>query len=80
LARSGRTAGRRRYAAVRRSAGFRPSRARICPTCLAEGHRPRPAWDCRLLVACTRHGLRLVDRCPDCARSLSWDRPSAGRC
>lgn len=56
------------------------ARARICPTCLAEGHRPRPAWDCRLLVACTRHGLRLVDRCPDCARSLSWDRPSAGRC
>lgn len=55
-------------------------RARVCPSCLAEGHRLRPAWDCRLLTACTRHGLRLVDRCPDCVGPLSWDRRSASRC
>lgn len=56
------------------------TRARVCPSCLAEGNRPLPAWDCRLVVACTRHRLRLVDRCPGCDEPLSWDRRSANRC
>lgn len=56
------------------------ARARVCPACLAEGLRERPAWDVRLVTACSRHGVRLVDACTACDRPLRWGRARLTDC
>lgn len=52
----------------------------FCPQCVAERGLARGVWDLHLVSACTRHRLLLVDRCPGCARRVSWYRPTVGVC
>lgn len=53
---------------------------KICPHCIAEKGIIDPAWDLRLMLACPRHGVALVTRCPACQQRLSWFRPGLMRC
>ncbi|MCY1211248.1 TniQ [compost metagenome] len=56
------------------------SHPRVCPMCLQELGYCRVAWDFSLVVACSRHGCALLERCPACGRALSWNRPSLRGC
>jgi len=53
---------------------------KICPHCVAENGNIDPAWDLRVMLACPKHGIALVNRCPVCQRKLSWFRPGLLRC
>lgn len=53
---------------------------RVCPDCLRELGYCRTAWDLTLSVACVRHRRVLLDRCPSCLRTLSWNRPGLEAC
>jgi len=46
---------------------------RFCPQCLAEDGQPyfRREWRLATTIACARHGIRLLDRCPDCGQGLA---------
>ena len=52
----------------------------VCPQCIEEsGHVPS-LWDCRLMTACPTHRLALIDRCPACDQSLTWNRKNLASC
>lgn len=57
-----------------------PIRPKICPVCLTERGYCRAEWDIRVVVACWKHGQRLIDACGGCGQRLSWTRPSVSRC
>ena len=48
----------------------------FCPLCLASDSEPylRRTWRLALVVICTRHGVLLQDRCPDCASPVTPHR------
>lgn len=52
----------------------------VCPHCLVEHDYSRQAWSHALATACPRHGVRLVDRCPNCSGSFGHNRASARVC
>ncbi len=56
------------------------SARRVCPACLEEADHHRRDWDLALATACTRHGLRLLSRCPECSRRLTWSDPAPDLC
>ena len=59
---------------------LRLKRPAVCPICV-EGSKYLPnIWDCRLLNACPRHQVALVDRCPECDRQLGWNRKRLASC
>jgi hypothetical protein len=54
--------------------------SRFCPICLAESNAWQVHWELTLVVACRRHGLRLVDCCPNCHLPLCWNRKHLMEC
>lgn len=53
---------------------------RWCPACLSSSIYHRAAWDFALRTACPDHGLRLLDRCPECGRQQRWELSDLTRC
>ncbi len=66
--------------AMGRSYFLTRSYPRVCPDCVRELRYCRIAWDISLSVACVRHRRVLSDRCPNCERALSWNRPGLDAC
>ncbi|WP_080429709.1 TniQ family protein [Burkholderia ubonensis] len=53
---------------------------RVCPTCIAEHNRVLGVNAYVFATSCAVHGVRLLDRCPNCRRDVSCMRPSLARC
>ncbi len=58
----------------------RSGRDAVCPHCLAEDMYLRAGWEHAYATACTRHRVRLVDRCTVCASLLDVQREHIARC
>lgn len=52
----------------------------VCPLCLKEQPYLKMAWSHDLLTACTEHGTRLIDQCPNCSAPLSLQRGNVDLC
>lgn len=52
----------------------------VCPACLEESAYARKLWDLAHLPVCTKHGLALIDTCPNCGKRLSWKRVKVAHC
>ena len=52
----------------------------VCPGCLTEAGYRRRAWDHALILACPRHGRRLLDTCPACGGAVSLADGSPTHC
>lgn len=52
----------------------------VCPLCLAEDKVLPLAWENRLVTACTKHHVQLVDRCHSCNERLLPGRPQVAFC
>jgi len=52
-------------------------RLRHCPVCLDETRTMRAIWAVRLVTACARHRLRLLDECSGCGRPVTIDHRGA---
>ncbi len=53
---------------------------KICPQCVAENGSVDSAWDLRIMLACPKHRIALLDHCPVCRRKLTWFRQGLDRC
>jgi hypothetical protein len=53
---------------------------RVCPDCLQDQDICRIEWDFSFVTACPRHERLLIDRCPGCLSSISWQRPAVNIC
>lgn len=54
--------------------------AKLCPTCVSElGYLPAE-WDLLAATTCHRHQIKLLTRCPNCRKQLSWNRPGLLTC
>ncbi|HDR8946726.1 TPA: TniQ family protein [Burkholderia vietnamiensis] len=53
---------------------------RICPACIAEHKHTLGVSAYVFATSCAVHGVRLLDRCPNCKRDVSPMRPSLARC
>lgn len=53
---------------------------RVCPDCLQEQGICRIEWDFSFVTACSRHERLLIDCCPGCLSSISWQRPAVNIC
>lgn len=53
---------------------------RVCALCLVEAPYCRNQWELALVTACPLHGVTLIDSCPWCGKSLSWNRPAVTNC
>jgi hypothetical protein len=58
----------------------RSSRDAVCPHCLVEDMYLRAGWEHAYATACTRHRVRLVDRCTVCASPLDIQREHIAMC
>lgn len=58
----------------------RSGRDAVCPHCLAEDMYLRAGWEHAYATACTRHRVRLVDRCTVCASPLDIQRTHIALC
>ncbi|MEH7355288.1 TniQ family protein [Neobacillus drentensis] len=56
------------------------TKTKICPKCLAETAYHRKAWDLVPVTACIKHRIILIDRCPKCAKEISWSRTKVLEC
>ncbi len=56
------------------------SRLPVCPLCFAEEPVIRRSWLNIMTPVCTRHGVRLVDRCGECGEPFTWRRASLDMC
>lgn len=54
--------------------------SRFCPICLAESNVWQVHWELALVVACRRHNLMLLDRCPKCCLPVLWNRSHLLEC
>jgi hypothetical protein len=45
---------------------------KFCPQCFAQYEYHLLLWELTHLTVCPVHQCELLDRCPDCARTLSW--------
>lgn len=54
-------------------------RPRFCPLCLAEAGYWRGVWGLCFSVACSKHGVKLLDAC-ECGEALRWSRSSLLEC
>lgn len=52
----------------------------VCPRCLGVCPRARGEWEVKAFCVCPDHGCFLIDKCPDCKRGISWDRPKVVFC
>ena len=53
---------------------------RVCPACLREHSVWWAVWDLCLVAACPIHRCLLLDQCPDCKKTLAWQRPAVHEC
>lgn len=51
---------------------FKLDSQKICTMCFYERPIFQSVWDIRAWIACPIHGTHIIDRCPECGRSLSW--------
>lgn len=60
----------------------RTLQTRVCPLCLSEDEIPyvRAEWGMPMSIACSQHGVLLMDRCRTCGDALDVLRPSLLRC
>jgi hypothetical protein len=60
---------------------FHPAEASwYCPKCLEEGAYQRLSWRPASMAACLQHDCLLVDRCPNCQKSISILDLALARC
>lgn len=59
---------------------IRAGRPAICPACLRDEIFLREQWDLTFYAACSRHGVRLLESCPACRRSVSAHRARIDAC
>lgn len=59
---------------------LRGQHCQVCPRCIRDFGFARLEWDLTCCVACTVHGVILVDRCHACGRALLPDRPAVDIC
>lgn len=52
----------------------------VCPQCMAEGPAAPCIWDLKGYTVCSRHGVRLVQRCDGCDHRLTWHSTPRERC
>jgi hypothetical protein len=57
-----------------------PRSSRYCPACLKESPIWNLLWEAKLITACERHQVRLVDTCTACGNRLSWAREKLQYC
>lgn len=55
-------------------------RAKICPQCLQDAAFVRGEWMLNFYIACSHHAIVFHDRCPQCRRSIPWNRRAARYC
>lgn len=48
--------------------------SRVCPSCLDQAPYIRALWSLSFYKYCAWHECALMDRCPACHRTLTWDR------
>lgn len=58
----------------------RSSRDAVCPHCLERDMYLRASWEHAYVTACTRHRVRLVDRCSACDAPLDLQRGHIAQC
>ncbi|HEX7908271.1 MAG TPA: TniQ family protein [Paraburkholderia sp.] len=63
-----------------RACFYRDSYNAFCPACISETGVFKAVWNFRAVVVCEDHRLWLVDRCPACAKSITWDRCNVFTC
>lgn len=54
--------------------------SRYCPVCLNERAIFVDLWQLGFYVACHRHEVAMQDSCPECTRTIVWDRRSITQC
>jgi hypothetical protein len=54
--------------------------SRTCLLCMCTGGSHLRVWDLKALELCPIHNTALIDRCPVCARQLSWLRADLHKC
>lgn len=59
---------------------LRFDRPRVCPDCLRENPYCRKFWDLQVVTTCPQHHSLLLDICPSCQKSITWDRKNVSRC
>jgi hypothetical protein len=59
---------------------IRPSKPKICPSCLSESSYIRQIWELAPVTVCPVHRCLLLDECPNCARSIPWVRKAVSIC
>lgn len=58
----------------------RSSRDAVCPHCLEQDMYLQASWEHAYVTACTKHGVRLVDRCSACDAPLDLQRGHIAQC
>lgn len=59
---------------------WNPRSSRYCPACLKESPIWNFLWEVKLVTACERHRVRLVDTCTACGKGLNWTRERLQYC
>lgn len=59
---------------------IRREKPRLCPACLRKANYLRRIWELAPATACPVHKCLLLDRCPSCQKTLSWQRKSISVC
>lgn len=62
-----------------RGSHLRIGRPHVCPECIKDSGFAAAAWDCSLVLACTKHRKRLVHVCR-CGQKVGWYRPHLLAC
>lgn len=48
-------------------------KSKVCPMCLSESPMySRKVWELAFYTACERHLISLIDSCPSCKKTISW--------
>ncbi len=59
---------------------FRLRQPKICPQCIREAVYCRKIWELALVTACPTHRRMLLDKCPKCGETISWNRKELSCC
>ncbi len=59
---------------------FQKQSAKVCPCCLEKEAYCRKIWNLVSLTVCPIHNCLLLDACPQCGRTIRWDRNSVNEC
>jgi len=59
---------------------FNHTRLRWCPSCLRESIYLRGFWSVEVASICNRHGIRLIDQCPNCGTVQKLDKVNFEQC